>query len=49
MHAYDCAKLMNTIMESEKGNLLVNIGTIETISVSELVDKICKISGQIQK
>ena len=46
MHAFDCAKIMQTIMESSKENIVVNIGTEETISVSELVNLICKFSGK---
>ena len=49
MHAYDCARLMNIIMENIKGDTIVNIGTKETISVSDLVYKICKISGKNPK
>ncbi len=49
MHAYDCARLMNIIMDNIKGNIIVNIGTKETISVSELVEKICKLSGKNPK
>ena len=33
-------------MEESKKNLIVNIGTKETISVSELVEIICKVSGK---
>ena len=46
MHAYDCARIMHLIMENVEGNVITNIGTKETISVSELVDKICKLSGR---
>ena len=49
MHAYDCARLMNIIMENIKGDTIVNIGTEETISVSDLVYKICKVSGKNPK
>ena len=49
MHAHDCARLMYMIMVNVKGNALVNIGTEETISISELVNKICKISGKNPK
>ncbi|MBO6960208.1 MAG: NAD-dependent epimerase/dehydratase family protein [Prochlorococcus marinus CUG1438] len=49
MHAYDCARLMIKIMDNTIGNVVVNIGTRETISVSELVSKICNISGNNPK
>ena len=46
LHAYDCARLIQLIMENPKGNIITNIGTKETISVSELVNIICRISGK---
>ncbi len=46
MHAFDCARIMLKIMENSKKNITVNIGTKETISISELVNLICKISGK---
>ena len=46
MHAYDCARLMHKIMDNKFSNITVNIGTKETISVSELVNLICKLSGK---
>tara|TARA_Y100000991_G_C21963523_1_gene345692 strand:+ start:632 stop:1609 length:978 start_codon:yes stop_codon:yes gene_type:complete len=49
MHAYDCAKIMELIMENDQKNILVNIGTEETISISELVNLICKLSGKKPK
>ena len=49
MHAYDCARLMHIIMENIKGDTIVNIGTEETISVSDLVYKIWKVSGKNPK
>lgn len=46
MHAYDCARIMVAIMEKKQKNITVNIGTKETISISELINIICKISGK---
>ncbi len=46
MHAYDCARLMHKIMDNKAPNITVNIGTKDTISVSELVNLICTISGK---
>ena len=46
LHAFDCARIMHLIMEESRENLIVNIGTKETISVSELVEIICKVSGK---
>ena len=46
LHAFDCARIMHLIMENPKKNIVVNIGTKETISVSDLVRIICKISGK---
>ena len=46
MHAYDCARLMKEIMDNTNQNIVVNIGTKETISISELINKICFISGK---
>jgi len=40
---------MNLIMDNSRSNTIVNIGTKETISVSELVKLICKISGKSPK
>ena len=45
MHAYDCARLMKEIMDNKIQNIVVNIGTKETISISELINKIV-ISGK---
>ena len=36
IHALDCARIMHLIMENVEGNVISNIGTKETISVSEL-------------
>ena len=49
MHAYDCARIMKKIMNIDNKNIIVNIGTKETISVSELIDIICEISGKKPK
>ena len=46
MHAYDCARIMQKIMEKVEDKIIVNIGTRETISISELVNLICNISGK---
>ena len=46
MHAFDCARLMKEIMDNTVENIVVNIGTKETISISELINKICVISGE---
>ena len=46
LHAFDCARIMHLIMENPKKNIVVNIGTKETISVLDLVRIICKISGK---
>ena len=46
MHAFDCARLMKEIMDNTVENIVVNIGTKETISISELINKICVISGK---
>ena len=46
MHAFDCARLMKEIMDNTTENIVVNIGTKETISISELINKICDISGK---
>jgi len=46
MHAYDCARIMQKIMDIDNQNITVNIGTKETISVSELISIICKIAGK---
>ena len=49
MHAYDCARLMKKIMDIDNKNIITNIGTKETISVSELIDIICEISEKKPK
>ena len=49
LHAFDCARLMNLIMENSNNNIVVNIGTKETISVHELVNIICSLSGKSPK
>ena len=46
LHAYDCARIMLLFMEKVEGFSTLNIGTEETISIAELVDLICKISGK---
>ena len=46
MHASDCARIMSKIMDLEEGNITVNIGTEETISIAELVTLICKLSNK---
>ena len=46
IHAYDCARIMKLIMEKKEQNIIVNIGTTKTISVSELVNLICNIAGK---
>ena len=37
---------MLEIMEKVENNITVNIGTSETVSISQLVNLICKISGK---
>ena len=49
MHAYDCARIMKKIMDIDNKNIIANIGTKETISVSELIDIICEISEKKPK
>ena len=49
MHAYDCARIMKKIMDIDNKNIITNIGTKETISVSELIDIICEISEKKPK
>lgn len=46
LHAFDCARIMNLIMNKSNPNTVVNIGTKKTISVSELVKIICDLSGK---
>lgn len=46
MHASDCARIMNKIMDINESNITVNIGTEETISIAELVALICKLSNK---
>ena len=46
MHASDCARIMNKIMDINEPNITVNIGTEETISIAELVTLICKLSNK---
>ena len=46
LHAYDCARIMEKIISKVKGNITVNIGTEETISVKQLVEKICQLSSK---
>lgn len=46
MHASDCARIMNKIMDLDEDNITVNIGTEETISIAELVALICKLSNK---
>ena len=49
LHAFDCARLMQKIMDEVDGNVIVNIGTKETISVKELIKRICEISRKNPK
>ena len=49
MHAFDCARLIRKVMDHESSNITVNIGTKETISVSELVKLICEVSQKSPK
>ena len=46
LHAADCARIMQKVLENKKPNITVNIGTEETISVKELVTKICNLSSK---
>tara|TARA_B100000886_G_scaffold340495_1_gene310487 strand:- start:4368 stop:5342 length:975 start_codon:yes stop_codon:yes gene_type:complete len=46
MHAYDCSRIMLKIMEKTDKNITVNIGTNQTVSISEMVNLICKLSGK---
>ena len=46
LHAYDCARIMVLFMEKVNGSSTLNIGTEETISIAELVDLICELSGK---
>ncbi|MBO8232357.1 hypothetical protein CU311_06645 [Prochlorococcus marinus str. MU1402] len=46
MHAYDCSRIMLKIMEKVDKNITVNIGTNETVSISEMVNLICNVSGK---
>ncbi len=46
LHAFDCSRIMLKIMETVEKNIVVNIGTSETVSISELVNLICKISDK---
>ena len=46
MHAYDCSRIMLKIMESTDKNITVNIGTNETVSISEMVNLICNMAGK---
>ena len=46
LHAFDCSRIMLKIMENVEKNIVVNIGTSETVSISELVNLICKISDK---
>ena len=43
---HDCARIIMKIMEMREHKIIVNIGTKETISISELVNLICEISGK---
>ena len=49
LHAFDCARLIQKIMDEVEENVIVNIGTKETISVKELIQRICKISRKNPK
>tara|TARA_Y100000589_G_C27177441_1_gene639381 strand:+ start:1298 stop:2281 length:984 start_codon:yes stop_codon:yes gene_type:complete len=49
LHAYDCARLMMLIMNSDTKNIIVNIGTKETITIKELVHLICKLANKEPK
>ncbi len=49
LHAYDCARLMMIIMNSNFKNTVVNIGTKDTISIKELVNLVCKIANKKPK
>ena len=49
IHAFDCARLIYIIMEEVERNVITNIGTKQTISVSELVRLICTLSGKDPK
>ena len=46
MHAADCARLMRRLVEVGHTDGPVNIGLEDTLSVGELVDLICRVSGR---
>ncbi len=43
IHAHDCARIMQNLVHKSFSNGPVNIGTESTISITELVELICKI------
>jgi len=45
IHAFDCAEIMVQLVKKEAQFTVVNIGTDETITMTELVKLICKQSG----
>ncbi|OGT90378.1 MAG: hypothetical protein A2286_10190, partial [Gammaproteobacteria bacterium RIFOXYA12_FULL_61_12] len=45
LHAHDCARIMVELVARRYSDSPVNIGTEDTISVADLVESICRISG----
>lgn len=46
LHAQDCARVMVELVAKGYAGAPVNIGTEDTLSMAELVETICRISGQ---
>lgn len=46
MHAHDCARIMKRLAEIRHTEGPVNIGLEETVSIRELTELICKVSGR---
>lgn len=46
IHAHDCARIMTRLVENGYSDAPVNIGLEEVVSIRELTELICKVSGR---
>lgn len=49
IHASDCARMMISLVEKEYSKYPVNLGTRETVTVTELAEMICRIAKRTPK